>query len=153
MRQADRLPHSPSHPRRPHPPTRDPGGPRPLTRALLDRRLGALCGLLVACCVCVASIGPTQARAATTTAAQQTTTAAGAEGSSLEAVASKAGETGRKVAMSLIGLALAVAAIVLAFRRDFKQAAGVFVVGIVAVLLATPSGLSLLQNTVHSLAG
>ena len=48
------------------------------------------------------------------------------------------GNTGRAVAMSLIGLALAVAAIVLAFRRDFKEAAGVFAVGIVAVLLATP---------------
>ena len=55
--------------------------------------------------------------------------------------------------MSLIGLALAIAAIVLAFRRDFKEAAGVFAVGIVAVLLATPAGLSLLQDTVTSLFG
>ena len=42
--------------------------------------------------------------------------------------------------MSLIGLGFAVAATVLAFRRDFKEAAGVFAVGIVAVLLATPAG-------------
>ncbi len=75
------------------------------------------------------------------------------EGSTLEAAASKAGSTGRKVAMSLIGLAFAVAGIVLAFRRDFKEAAGVFAVGIIAVLLATPAGINLLQDTVNSLFG
>jgi hypothetical protein len=74
-------------------------------------------------------------------------------GTSLESAASKAGDTARTVAMSLIGLALAIASIVLAFRRDFKEAAGVFAVGIVAVLLATPAGLSLLQDTVTSLFG
>jgi hypothetical protein len=74
-------------------------------------------------------------------------------GTSLESAAAKAGDTARTVAMSLIGLALAIAAIVLAFRRDFKEAAGVFAVGIVAVLLATPAGLSLLQDTVTSLFG
>ncbi len=55
--------------------------------------------------------------------------------------------------MSLIGLALAVAAVVLAFRRDFKEAAAVFAVGFVAVLLATPIGVSLLRDTVSSLFG
>jgi hypothetical protein len=79
--------------------------------------------------------------------------AAGGEGGSLEAAAAKAGNTGRAVAMSLIGLAFAVAAIVLAFKRDFKEAAGVFAVGIVSVLLATPAGVSLLQDTVNSLFG
>jgi len=74
-------------------------------------------------------------------------------GSSLEAAAAKAGDTGRAVAMSLIGLAFAVAATVLAFRRDFKEAAGVFAVGIVSVLLATPAGVSLLRDTVSSLFG
>jgi hypothetical protein len=74
-------------------------------------------------------------------------------GSSLEAAAAKAGSTGRAVAMSLIGLAFAVAAIVLAFKRDFKEAAGVFAVGIVSVLLATPTGVSLLRDTVNSLFG
>lgn len=74
-------------------------------------------------------------------------------GSSLEAAAAKAGNTGRAVAMSLIGLAFAVAATVLAFRRDFKEAAGVFAVGIVSVLLATPAGVSLLRDTVSSLFG
>jgi hypothetical protein len=73
--------------------------------------------------------------------------------SSLEAAAAKAGSTGRAVAMSLIGLAFAVAAIVLAFKRDFKEAAGVFAVGIVSVLLATPTGVSLLRDTVNSLFG
>jgi hypothetical protein len=74
-------------------------------------------------------------------------------GNSLEAAAAKAGDTGRAVAMSLIGLAFAVAATVLAFRRDFKEAAGVFAVGIVSVLLATPAGVSLLRDTVSSLFG
>lgn len=74
-------------------------------------------------------------------------------GSSLEAAAAKAGDTGRAVAMSLIGLAFAVAATVLAFRRDFKEAAGVFAVGIVSVLLATPEGVSLLRDTVRSVFG
>ncbi len=74
-------------------------------------------------------------------------------GSSLEEAAAKAGSTGRAVAMSLIGLGFAVAATVLAFRRDFKEAAGVFAVGIVSVLLATPTGVSLLRDTVASLFG
>ena len=72
---------------------------------------------------------------------------------SLESAAAKAGDTGRAVAMSLIGLAFAVAATVLAFRRDFKEAAGVFAVGIISVLLATPTGVSLLRDTVKSLFG
>ena len=73
--------------------------------------------------------------------------------SSLESAAAKAGDTGRAVAMSLIGLGFAVAGTVLVFRRDFKEAAGVFAVGIVAVLLATPAGVSVLRNTVASLFG
>lgn len=84
---------------------------------------------------------------------QQQAPSAEKTGASLESAAAKAGSTARTVAMSLIGLALAIASIVLAFRRDFKEAAGVFVVGIVAVLLATPAGLSLLQDTVTSLFG
>jgi hypothetical protein len=74
-------------------------------------------------------------------------------GSSLEAAAAKAGSTGRTVAMSLIGLAFSVAAIALAFKRDFKEAAGVFAVGIVCVMLATPTGVSVLRDTVSSLFG
>ena len=72
---------------------------------------------------------------------------------SLEAAASRAGDTGRRIAMSLIGLGFAIAAIVLSFRRDFKEAAGVFAVGIVAILLATPVGVRLLHDTVTSLFG
>ncbi len=92
----------------------------------------------------VSTTSSTPARAATT---------GESGGSSLEAAAAKAGNTGRAVAMSLIGLAFAVAATVLAFRRDFKEAAGVFAVGIVSVLLATPAGVSLLRDTVASLFG
>lgn len=74
-------------------------------------------------------------------------------GASLEVAAKRASTTGRTVAMSLIALAFAIAATVLAFRRDFKEAAGVFAVGIVSVLLATPAGVSLLRDTVSSLFG
>ena len=90
---------------------------------------------------------------ATPTSRGSAQSSAGASGASLESAAAKAGDTGRAVAMSLIGLAFAVAAIVLAFRRDFKEAAGVFAVGIVAVLLAMPTGVSVLQDTVNSLFG
>ncbi|MFZ1154973.1 MAG: hypothetical protein WAN93_08725 [Solirubrobacteraceae bacterium] len=77
-----------------------------------------------------------------------------AEGSgSLESAAMKAGETGRKVAMSLIALGFAIASIVLAFRRDFKEAAGIFAIGLVAILLATPAGVNVLHDTVNSLFG
>jgi hypothetical protein len=124
-----------------------------------------LLGLAVACCcACLILLGPVTAHAAVApiakSAGSQTAATGGsaaggspAEGSSLEAAASKAGSTGRKVAMSLIGLAFAIAGIVLAFRRDFREAAGVFAVGIVAVLLATPAGINLLQDTVNSLFG
>jgi hypothetical protein len=113
----------------------------------------AATALLIAC----AFLGtPATARAAVdATAPVNTQQAARSEqkGSALESAAAKAGTTGRAVAMSLIGLAFAVAATVLAFRRDFKEAAGVFAVGIVSVLLATPAGVSLLRDTVTSLFG
>jgi hypothetical protein len=73
--------------------------------------------------------------------------------SSLESAASKAGETGRKVAMSLIALGFAIASIVLAFRRDFKEAVGIFAVGLLAILLATPAGVNVLHDTVNTLFG
>jgi hypothetical protein len=41
----------------------------------------------------------------------------------------------------------------LIFRRDFKEAAGIFAVGLLAVLLATPSGLNLLRNTAALIFG
>jgi hypothetical protein len=72
---------------------------------------------------------------------------------SLESAAVKAGQTGRKIAMSMIALGFAIASIVLAFRRDFKEAAGVFAIGIVAILLATPAGVNVLHDTVNTLFG
>jgi hypothetical protein len=112
--------------------------------------------VLLACVCAVAA--PTAALGAVTSTSTNSTAAPPAPasengGSSLETAAAKAGSTGRAVAMSLIGLAFAVAATVLAFRRDFKEAAGVFAVGIVSVLLATPAGVSLLRDTVTSLFG
>jgi hypothetical protein len=108
-----------------------------------------------AMCMCIAlAPAPAVAAIASSTVGRAPSTASGERGgSSLESAAAKAGSTGRAVAMSLIGLAFSVAATVLAFRRDFKEAAGVFAVGIVSVLLATPAGVSLLQDTVTSLFG
>jgi hypothetical protein len=115
----------------------------------------ALLGLVVGCAA--AAIEPPVVRAAVRAPGavgnQQAAQAPGRTGTSLESAAARAGDTGRAVAMSLIGLAFAVAATVLAFRRDFKEAAGVFAVGIVSVLLATPTGVSLLRDTVASLFG
>ncbi|HYM44957.1 MAG TPA: hypothetical protein VES65_02185 [Solirubrobacteraceae bacterium] len=130
--------------------SRRPAGSRVRTR----RRLGAHAGAMLIL-ACAALAGPALARGAiaTPSPANSERAAAGQGGGSLESAAAKAGSTGRAVAMSLIGLAFAVAAIVLAFRRDFKEAAGVFAVGIVSVLLATPTGVSLLQDTVNSLFG
>jgi hypothetical protein len=82
-----------------------------------------------------------------------TVAGSGEETGSLESAATKAGETGRKIAMSLIGLGFAIASIVLAFRRDFKEAAGIFAVGFVAILLATPAGVNVLHDTVNTLFG
>ncbi len=118
-------------------------------------RIAALAVVALACFAFLA-LRPIAARAAVGSAVPAPAHTPGSSpetGSTLEAAASKAGSTGRKVAMSLIGLAFAVAGIVLSFRRDFKEAAGVFAVGIVAVLLATPAGINLLQDTVNSLFG
>lgn len=78
---------------------------------------------------------------------------AGSSGASLEAAASKAGSVGRKVAMSLIALGFAIAAVMLVFRRDFKEAAGVFALGLLAILLASPAGVNVLHATVNTLFG
>jgi hypothetical protein len=117
----------------------------------LSRRIVAL----VVCGACIASAPASAAAAVVSPNPAAPARAPAPEGgaSSLESAAAKAGNTGRAVAMSLIGLAFAVAATVLAFRRDFKEAAGVFAVGIVSVLLATPAGVSLLRDTVTSLFG
>jgi hypothetical protein len=113
-----------------------------------------LAAMAVTCALVFSAVAPAAAAAAVTSAAGARGAATGARsGTSLESAAAKAGSTGRAVAMSLIGLAFAVAATVLAFRRDFKEAAGVFAVGIVSVLLATPAGINLLRDTVASLFG
>jgi hypothetical protein len=119
------------------------------------RPVAALLACALACVCLAAAAVPARAAVTTGTSSSSEPQSAGSEsgGSSLEAAAAKAGNTGRAVAMSLIGLAFAVAATVLAFRRDFKEAAGVFAVGIVSVLLATPAGVSLLRDTVTSLFG
>jgi membrane protease YdiL (CAAX protease family) len=127
---------------------RRPAGARPAARALVVPLLSCVLILSSAAVVQAAVVEPASRASGGERAP------AGEKGeSSLEAAASKAGDTGRAVAMSLIGLAFAVAATVLAFRRDFKEAMGVFAVGIVSVLLATPAGVSLLRDTVASLFG
>jgi hypothetical protein len=108
------------------------------------------CGALAAPGVASASASSTRYPIAAPTAASVLPPASS---ESLQSAAAKASQIGRAVAMSLIALALAVAGTVLAFRRDFKEAAGVFVVGVVAVLLATPSGMNLIRATVASLFG
>jgi hypothetical protein len=115
-------------------------------RRLIVAMLACACVASTPACAAAAVAGPTPGGAPSALAPE-------AGGNSLESAAAKAGNTGRAVAMSLIGLAFAVAATVLAFRRDFKEAAGVFAVGIVSVLLATPAGVSLLRDTVASLFG
>jgi hypothetical protein len=85
------------------------------------------------------------------TADQQTSAPRGAN--ALQDAAERAGQIGRVVALSMIGLALAAASVMLIFRRDFKEAAGIFAVGLLAVLLATPSGLNLLRNTASLIFG
>jgi hypothetical protein len=114
-------------------------------------------GTLLACgvlCIWLGALAPSaHAAVEAKPAAPTPTTTTESSGSSLESAAAKAGDTGRAVAMSLIGLAFAVTATVLAFRRDFKEAAGVFAVGIVSVLMATPAGIGLLRDTVTSLFG
>ncbi len=112
----------------------------------------ALISLVAIAYSSTAVLVPNDARAATGSQAS-VQAATSTEGGSLEAAASKASSTGRKVAMSLIGLALAIVGVVLAFRRNFREAAGVFAIGLVAVLFATSAGLHVLQNTVSSLFG
>ena len=105
---------------------------------------------LSACALAVAYILGAPAAAVAASASSSLTSGSGA---SLESAASQASDTGRTVALSLIGLALAVAAVVLVFKRDFKEAVGVLAIGIIAVLLASPAGLTVLQNTVSLLFG
>jgi len=113
--------------------------------------------LAVTLILLLASVAAPSAAAAAVSerAASKTTAAAGSEeekGGFLYA-AKKAEGTGRKIAMSLIALGFAIASVMLAFRRDFKEAAGVLAIGIVAVLLANGTGVSVLSKTVSLLFG
>jgi hypothetical protein len=113
-----------------------------------------LCRAAIAALVCLPLLALDPAVAAAAVARGEPSSPRGSEAAgSLESAAARAGSTGRAVAMSLIGLALAVAGTVLAFRRDFKDAAALFAVGIVAVVFATPTGVSLLRSTAASLFG
>jgi hypothetical protein len=135
------------------------------TKSLAARLARAkLASCLIACSACLAIpavVAPCQAATSRRSSQRAPASApppglvtAGGEGpGSLESAASKAGETGRKVAMSLIALGFAIASVVLAFRRDFKEAAGIFAIGLVAILLATPAGVNVLHDTVDSLFG
>lgn len=129
----------------------------PTPRGTQMRRRTAAVTLVLGAMMCFGlTLGPASAVARVTgssASSQQAPAPSPGQGSSLEAAAARAGDTGRKVAMSLIGLALAIAAVVLAFRRDFKEAAGVLAVGVVAVLLATPAGMNLLRGTVSAVFG
>jgi hypothetical protein len=121
--------------------------------ATTTRRLS---GATAVCAAALLLAVPTPVYAAVrapATASPAASTPTGGGSGSLEAAATKAGETGRKVALSLIALAFAIAAIVLTFKRDFKEAVGVFAIGIVAVLLVSPAGINMLRDTVALLFG
>jgi hypothetical protein len=132
-----------------------------LTNPLCTRASRGLAVLLLATAPCAmapagAAASPTRPSVGATALGGLSMAAvapSGEKAASLESAAKKAGETGRKIAMSLIALGFAIASIVLAFRRDFKEAAGVFGVGLVAILLATPAGVNVLHDTVNSLFG
>ncbi|MGH2833884.1 MAG: hypothetical protein ACRDK2_14005 [Solirubrobacteraceae bacterium] len=126
--------------------TATPSNTRSISLARIrSLRIVALLVLALTCGACLAPV------AVAVAAPPLASVSESSSATTLESAASKAGSTGRKVAMSLIGLAFAIAAIVLAFRRDFKEAAGVLAIGVVAVFLATSHGVSVLENTVNTL--
>ncbi|MEN3282352.1 MAG: hypothetical protein V7607_3492 [Solirubrobacteraceae bacterium] len=131
--------------------------PRALLRALTRPTAIAVltCTLLVTVLPALAPVGAGVATAAVKgdQSTSEQSPSSGGDANALQDAAERAGRIGRSVALSLIGLALAVASVVLVFRRDFREAAGVFAVGLLAVLLATPSGLSLLRSTADMLFG
>jgi hypothetical protein len=131
-------------------------------RARISNPLCKASPWIVSAAVAVLAVGPALAIPGRADAATQaigvsvpsaSSPSSGQSASSLESAASRAGAIGRKVAMSLIALGFSVAAIALVFRRDFKEAAGVFVIGLLAVLLATPAGVDLLHGTVTTVFG
>lgn len=121
--------------------------------ALLAMTLLAVCAVPPAAKAAPTVARPLIAAPAQAPAAARPNSGSASSGGSLEAAASKAGELGRKVAMSLIALGLSFASVVLIFRRRFRDAAGVFAVGFTAVLLASPAGVNVLRDTVKLLFG
>jgi hypothetical protein len=111
--------------------------------------------VLLACVVVLACATPTVMALAAPPPAAAAVAAASSSSSggtdSLEQAAKRAGDTARKVAMYLIGLAFAAGAVILIFKRDFREAATIFGIGILAILLATPSGVNMLKSTVDAL--
>jgi hypothetical protein len=122
--------------------------PIPLSRFAV---VAAVSVFLAAGVAPIASFAPAPARAQV-----QATPAPGSGGggnTSLEQAARRAGDTGRAVARDLLVVAFAVAAVILVFRRDFKEAAVIFAIGLLAVLLASPAGLNALNDLVATLFG
>ncbi|HEY7934650.1 MAG TPA: hypothetical protein VID48_12585 [Solirubrobacteraceae bacterium] len=131
---------------------------QPPTRKLYFRprpQLARICaGMFVVLVLAGACLAPSSALAGPKVGSPKgTPTTESSGGLALESAAAKASTTGRSVAMSLIGLAFAIAAIVLAFRRDFKEAGGVLLIGVLAVFLANGTGVSVLKETVEKLFG
>jgi glucose uptake protein GlcU len=71
----------------------------------------------------------------------------------LEKASQKAEDTARTVVASLIGVGFCVAAVILVFRRDFRDAAAAFAVGLVAIVLATDTGYNMLTDLSTKLFG
>jgi hypothetical protein len=128
-----------------------PAGQMHATR--LRPRIGRYCAGLLTVLTLAGCMLPAGAYASTkvSTPKKTSTTEESTGGLQLEKAAAAAGNTGRKVAVSLIGLAFAIAAIVLAFRRDFKEAAGVLLIGVIAIFLANQTGVNVLTETVEKL--
>lgn len=124
------------------------------TLSLITRaRFGLACGLLASSLAVTApvlpGVAPSVAQARVTRGSGGATNGA----SSLEHAASNATRTTRSIVGQLIAIALCVAAAILVFKRDFGEAAAVFVVGMLALLLIDPAGLNLLKSTARSLFG
>jgi hypothetical protein len=109
----------------------------------------ALTALMCAAPATPTFLAPQPAAAAIVSSSASSSSSGGSD--SLEQAAKRAGDTGRKVAMYLIGLAFAAGAVILIFKRDFREAAAIFGIGILAILLATPAGVNTLKSTVDAL--
>jgi len=117
-------------------------------------RCALLCVLLAvaawAICAVIDPAGPF----ATLPAHALGTTAAGGGGSTtIQTAASNATATIRNVAGSVVGLGLALAGIILVFKRDFSWAAAAIACGVVAYVLISSSGAGALKDFVTKTLG